>query len=133
MAPRRVPYEFIFDHLEPAEPHTKPMFGHTAVYVGERIVLFLIERQGNPDSGICLATSAEHLESLRREFPSAGPLHAYPDSTGWLLLPATAEDFEESALRACRLIVRRDPRIGRAPKGSRRRIVARKKGKKKVR
>jgi hypothetical protein len=36
--------------------------------------------------------------------------------TGWQVLPADAADFEEAALRACELIVRRDPRIGKIPK-----------------
>jgi hypothetical protein len=32
------------------------------------------------------------------------------------LLPVDAPDFEEAALRACELIVARDPRIGKVPK-----------------
>jgi hypothetical protein len=36
--------------------------------------------------------------------------------TGWQVLPADAPDFEEAALRACELIVARDPRIGKVPK-----------------
>ena len=36
--------------------------------------------------------------------------------TGWQLLPADAPDFEEAALRACGLILARDPRIGKVPK-----------------
>jgi hypothetical protein len=36
--------------------------------------------------------------------------------TGWQVLPADAPDFEEGALRACELVVARDPRIGKVPK-----------------
>ncbi len=36
--------------------------------------------------------------------------------TGWQILPASAPDFEESALRACDLVTARDPRIGKVPK-----------------
>jgi hypothetical protein len=36
--------------------------------------------------------------------------------TGWQVLPVDAKDFEESALRACELILVRDPRIGKVPK-----------------
>ena len=39
--------------------------------------------------------------------------------TGWQVLPVDAPDFEEAALRACELIVARDPRIGKVP-GARR-------------
>ncbi len=36
--------------------------------------------------------------------------------TGWQVLPADAADFEEAAMRACELILARDPRIGKVPK-----------------
>jgi hypothetical protein len=39
--------------------------------------------------------------------------------TGWQLLPAHAPDFEESAIRACELIIDGDERIGKIP-GARR-------------
>ncbi len=39
--------------------------------------------------------------------------------TGWQLLPADSNDFEEAALRACELVLARDPRIGKVP-GARR-------------
>jgi hypothetical protein len=38
------------------------------------------------------------------------------DITGWQILPAESPDFEEAALRACELILARDPRIGKTPK-----------------
>lgn len=42
--------------------------------------------------------------------------------THWQVLPAKALDFEEAALRACRLIREGDPRIGKVPK--RKRVTA---------
>jgi len=39
--------------------------------------------------------------------------------THWQILPADAPDFDEAALRACELIVARDPRIGKVPKSRR--------------
>jgi hypothetical protein len=39
--------------------------------------------------------------------------------TGWQVLPADAQDFEEAALRACELVLAGDPRIGKVP-GARR-------------
>ncbi|MCU1312877.1 MAG: hypothetical protein JWM54_634, partial [Acidobacteriaceae bacterium] len=37
-------------------------------------------------------------------------------TTGWQILPADAPDFESAALRACELVLRSDPRIGKIPK-----------------
>jgi hypothetical protein len=119
---RRPPYEFLFDYLTDVDFSIKPMFGHHAVYVGERLVLFLIDEPDEPDNGVCLATTAESIPSLAEEFPSLRHLLTYgPDATDWRLLPATADDFEESVVRACELISAADPRIGRIPKSKRRR------------
>ena len=94
------------------------MFGCLAVYVEEKIVLVLRDK-GNEtaDNGVWLATTCEHHESLRREFPNMRSIQVLgKDVTGWQLLPAEAPDFETAALRACELIAARDPRIGKVPK-----------------
>ncbi|MGA9502806.1 MAG: hypothetical protein WBV31_00120, partial [Terriglobales bacterium] len=55
-------------------------------------------------------------ESLRREFPNMRSIEVLGrDVTGWQVLPADAPDFEESALRACELVLARDARIGKVP------------------
>ena len=119
---KTVPFEFVLDALSPLETATRPMFGCLAIYVGRKIVLILRDKVGqDPDNGVWLATTCEHHESLRREFPhmrSIGVLG--PAVTGWQVLPADAPDFEESAMRACELIVARDPRIGKLPKSKKR-------------
>jgi len=118
--PRRkpVPHAFVLDALAAASPRTRPMFGCLAVYVGERIVLALRDKADTPaDNGVWLATSPEHHDSLRRDFPSMRSILVLGKSvTGWQLLPADAPDFEEAALRACELIAADDPRIGKVPK-----------------
>lgn len=93
------------------------MFGCVAVYVGEKIVLALRDKeQYAEDNGVWLATTKEHHESLRREFPNMRSIGLLGKRvTGWQLLPADAQDFEEAALRACDLIATRDPRIGKLP------------------
>jgi hypothetical protein len=54
---------------------------------------------------------------LRREFPSMRSIQLFgKEVTGWQVLPADAADFEEAAIRACELIIARDPRIGKVPK-----------------
>jgi len=113
------PFAFVLDELASLEPHTRPMFGCTAVYVGERIILVLRERPtGADDNGVWLATSREHHASLRGELPSLrsiGVLSAQ-GVTGWQCLPADGPDFEDEVLRACALVHAGDARIGKIPK-----------------
>jgi hypothetical protein len=53
---------------------------------------------------------------MLREFPSMRSIQLLGKRvTGWQVLPAEASDFEQAALRACELIVARDPRIGKLP------------------
>jgi hypothetical protein len=113
----RVPHEFVLDALEPIGPVTKPMFGCLAVYVKEKVVLILRDRRDHPaDNGVWLATTAEHHDSLRRDFPHMRSIQMFgTPMTSWQLLPADAGDFEESAVHACELVLARDPRIGKVP------------------
>lgn len=118
--PRRkaVPHEFVLDALAGIPFETRPMFGCLAVYVRPRIVLLLRDRPNETaDNGVWLATTKEHHESLRCEFPSMRSIQLLgKDVTGWQVLPADAPDFEQAALRACELILARDARIGKVPR-----------------
>ena len=68
---KNVPHEFVLDAIASLFPRTNAMFGCLAVYVGEKIVLILRDRPKKAvDNGVWLATTQEHHESLRREFPS---------------------------------------------------------------
>ena len=112
---KRIPHEFVLEALTRLSPRTNPMFGCLAVYVGRKIVLILRDRQ-TVDDGVWLATTEEHHESLRREFPNMRSIQVFGRKvTGWQVLPLDAPDFEESALHACDLIAARDPRIGKVP------------------
>lgn len=119
-----IPHEFVLDALAPIFPWTRPMFGCIAVYVEEKIVLILRDRPVSPaDNGVWLATTAEHHESLHREFPNMRSIKLFGKKvTGWQVLPLDAPDFEQSALRCCELVLSRDPRIGKIP-GARRTSV----------
>ena len=112
------PFEFVLDALAPRAPLTRPMFGCLGVYVEDKIVLVLRDREDSPaDNGVWLATSRKHHSSLRREFPRMRSIRLLSKNlTNWQILPVDAPDFEASALRACELILARDPRIGRTPK-----------------
>jgi hypothetical protein len=125
------PYEFVLEALAPLAPWTRPMFGCLAVYVEEKIVLVLRDkRDGTQDNGVWLATTPEHHESLRRDFPNMRSIQVLGKKvTGWQVLPADAPDFEEAVQRACDLIIARDPRIGKVPGARRKAASARKNGK----
>jgi hypothetical protein len=120
-----VPHAFVLEALAPLTPRTHPMFGCLAIYVGdkvhekvqEKIVLILRDKRGQTaDNGVWLATTEEHHQSLRREFPNLRSIQVLGKKvTGWQVLPADAEDFEQAALHACELVLAGDPRIGKVP------------------
>lgn len=113
-----VPHEFVLEQIACLSPVTRPMFGCLAVYVEDKIVLILRDSRRSPaDNGIWLATTARHHESLRREFPRMRSIRVLgKEPTGWQVLSADDPDFEVAAIRACRLILARDSRIGKVPK-----------------
>ena len=125
--PRKtIPFEFVLDALGEVATRTNPMFGCLAVYVREKIVLVLRDKAGGRDNGVWLATTMEHHDSLRAEFPSLKSISVLgKDVTGWQILPAEAPDFEESALRAVDLIAAGDHRIGKIPKPKRKKPASR--------
>ena len=100
---------------------TRAMFGALAVYIGEKIVFLLRDRNDEPGAnGVWVSIANEHQESLSSEFPNARPVRIMgKEISGWRLLPVDAADFEESALHACELVIRRDHRIGKVPKSKR--------------
>lgn len=120
-APKKIPFSFVLDELDELGPTTRPMFGCTAVYVGPRIVLILREKAGSADDGVWIATTAEHHASLRRELPSIRSITVFgPGESGWQVIPAGAEAFEEEVLRVCAMVKKSDPRVGKVPKAKKR-------------
>jgi hypothetical protein len=112
-----VPYEFVLDAIASLSPRTNPMFGCLAIYIRDKIVLILRDKPSHsPDNGVWLATTHDHHDSLRREFPNMRSIQLLGKKiTGWQVLPVDASDFEESALHACDLVLASDPRIGKVP------------------
>lgn len=131
-----VPHGFVLDALAPFSPRTRPMFGCLAIYVEDKIVLILRNKDKpdqTTDNGVWLATTEEHHQSLRRDFPNMRSIKVLGKKvTGWQVLPSDAEDFEEAALRACELVLAGDPRIGKVP-GARRAKASTKAAKKRAR
>ena len=127
-APRKrakIPFEFVLDEIAELAPHTRPMFGCTAVYIDDKIVFVLRDKPSAPrDNGVWVATTHEHHPSLRRELPCMRSIALLGSGvTGWQVLPAEADEFETSVLRACALVSARDVRIGKVPTQRRKRRV----------
>ena len=112
-----IPHAFVLDAISTLSPYTRPMFGCLAIYVKDKIVLILRDKPKNTaDNGVWLATTHEHHQSLRREFPNMRSIQVLGKRvTGWQVLPVDAPDFESAALRACELVLAGDPRIGKVP------------------
>ena len=116
--PRKpVPHEFVLDAIATLSPQTRSMFGCLAIYVQDKIVLILRDKRDQAaDNGVWLATTEDQHRSLRREFPNMRSIQVLGKKvTGWQVLPADAQDFEEAALHACDLVLAGDPRIGKVP------------------
>ncbi len=96
---KSIPHEFVLDALASLSPRTNPMFGCLAIYVGEKIVLILRDKPtATDDNGVWLATTHEHHESLRRDFPNMRSIAVLGDKvTGWQTPPRRCR-----RLRRCR-------------------------------
>ena len=112
-----IPHEFVLDALASVSPWTRPMFGCTAVYVGDKIVFALRDKPTYPrDKGVWIATTREYHASLHHEFPNMRTIGLLGEEvSSWQVLPVDAPDFEESVMRACELISAGDERIGKIP------------------
>ncbi|HEX3770467.1 MAG TPA: hypothetical protein VHV30_06370 [Polyangiaceae bacterium] len=115
----KMPFAFVFDAVADAGAYTKRFFGCTAIYLGEKIVFVLRDKaDAVADNGVWIATTREHHEALRPELPSMRSIGVFgaDRDTGWQVLPADDDGFEEQAMRACELALAGDPRIGKVPK-----------------
>ena len=113
-----IPFDFVLDSLFSLHPVTKFMFGATAVYVSDKIVLVLRENKKDTHAnGIWVAVDEANHPALMQLIPSLTPFEIFGIKTrNWLLLPATSDHFEKEANQICALIKNRDRRIGRIPK-----------------
>jgi hypothetical protein len=120
MTRKNIPFDFVLDYLIPLDVTVKPMFGLWAIYVNEKIMLILRQRQDFPGTnGVWIATTQEHHKSLKSDLPSLCSITTYSNGireTEWQVLPVDTNDFEASVRKVCELIKHSDHRIGRIPK-----------------
>ena len=123
--PAPIPFRFVLETLDRCSPTVRPMFGCHAIYVGERIVLILRKKDNDVhDSGVWVATTPEHHKSLKSIFPTMRSIRLFgARPSAWQNIPMEAEDFEESVLIACEMILKNDPRIGKVPTPKGKRII----------
>jgi len=114
---RREAFPFVLEELEPIRPTIKPMFGMTSIYLGDKLLCSLRDSVKQPNTnGIWLYTTAEHIDSLAREFPGLSKRQLWrsrSNEKAWIVLGSRLENFEEYAFKACELMLRGDQRIGR--------------------
>ncbi len=118
---RQVPFPFVLEELVSLRPTIKRMFGFTYVYLDHKLLFSLrdsLKQTGT--NGIWIYTTAEHLESLAREFPQLPRRQLWlSGKNGWVVLASRLEDFEEYAFKACELVLKGDQRVGRVTRGGR--------------
>ncbi|MGH9971537.1 MAG: hypothetical protein ACREBG_27590 [Pyrinomonadaceae bacterium] len=116
---RQTPFPFILEELASIRPAIKRMFGCTYVYLDAKLLFSLRDSVKHPGSnGMWLFTTTEHGENLRQEFPGLSRRQLWRSGkNAWVILASRLENFEEFAFRACELILRGDPRIGRVTRG----------------
>jgi hypothetical protein len=116
----KIPFAFILDHILRDDIVIKPMFGCFAIYAGGKLCLFLVDRDvpivkpdgETMDNGVHIATTAEHIDSLRPGFPDA-EFRRLKDGKVWILIAVDHPLFEEHVVKACEMINAHDQRIGR--------------------
>ena len=118
---KRDPFPFVLEELSPIRPTIKHWFGFTSLYLDEKLLCSLRDSPKQPGSnGMWLYTTAEHVESLAREFPDLPKRQLWRSRSGnkaWVVLASRLAGFEEYAFKACELILRGDQRIGRLTRG----------------
>jgi hypothetical protein len=65
---KALPFSFVLENLFSLYPIVKPMFGCHSVYIGDKIVLSLRDKNDD-DSGVWIATKKEYHSSLKKDLP----------------------------------------------------------------
>lgn len=107
------PYYWVADPLLEHETVVeRAMFGCDALYLHGKLMLVLAPGKEEPWKGILVPTFREYHDSLIAEFPELEPHEVLGK---WLYLSEAAEQFDDTAERLARVILRNDPRIGVEP------------------
>ena len=118
---RQVPFPFVLEELISLRPTIKSLFGSTNIYLDDKLLFSLRNSVKHPGTnGIWIYTTAEHLDSLAKEFPELPRKQLWRSGNkGWVVLASWLPNFEEYAFKACELVAKGDQRIGRLTRSSR--------------
>jgi hypothetical protein len=111
---RAIPFDFVLDQLAPLAPTVRAMFGSTGVYLDERVV-FILRQKGDVDDGVWVAYEPELEADVLSLFPRLERIEVLGNVRAWRKLAASSEAFEDDVLRACKLLVSGDQRLGKLP------------------
>lgn len=123
---KQIPYDFILEELTGTDYDTKPMFGCTAIYVGDKIMLILRKKEEmDEDTGLWVCIPDEYTQEMKAKYPQLKGVSFFSaEDSAWQCLHETNEDFEPLALEFCKMIKKGDPRIGRMPKPKKKKLIA---------
>jgi len=107
-------YPFVLDALDEHDPTTRPMFGSTAVYLGER-VLFILRKKGDSDDGVWVAFDEDREADALAALPNLAKITRLPNVRCWRKLAENSANFEDDVLEACRLGGLPDGPLGKIP------------------
>lgn len=115
---QKIAYDFVVEALYSRQPRIKPMFGAHGLYIDNKIICILRNKESYPrDNGLWIASPAENHANLKETIPGMRKIEMFGDHAGdWLLIPDDDEDFEARANRFCELVLLGDPRIGKVSK-----------------
>src|SRR5687768_14129828 len=110
-----LPYSFVLKELFPVRPIIKKMLGGHLLYAGGKLILFLRERDNQPEfNGVFIANKPEHFGALKKKIHDSKmefDLDGTKDS--WIFISEDLVDFEEKVKKACLMVKNGDERIGR--------------------
>ena len=106
-APQKIPFDFVIEQLYSRHPQVKPMFGAHGVYVDNKIVCILRDKESYPnDNGIWIASPRANHENLIKLIPGLRKIEMFAqNASDWLLIPAEDQDFETYANVFCGLVL----------------------------
>lgn len=110
-----IPYDFMINELFELEPEIRRMFGAFSIYFGDKIYFALRKSEKSPvDNGIWIGTEKQYHQKIKQLFPSVRNFEELKIKK-WLVLPESADDFEESGMKLCEMIKEGHPAIGVIP------------------
>jgi hypothetical protein len=110
-----LPYPFVLNMLYPVRPSIKKVLGCYGLYMGNRLLLLLRDKETSPEyNGVLVGTTPEFYPELQQELhKSFMDIDLDGSHNSWIFISEDLPDFEAKVQKACALIKAQDQRIGR--------------------